>query len=157
MVLLFASLSMAKSRVGEWAAYDYQEDTATTSIKGILLKEVLEETRMRDSNGKMQAHLKVSETLSVAGVPVQETIKWESVSQYRSNFDLSVYVFACCFMKDIGTKEKIKVKAGKFDACREKDKDSWVGVVPFNHLLFIQTEETVFRRYELIKYSWKKK
>ncbi|MBL7545242.1 MAG: hypothetical protein JNL11_15595 [Bdellovibrionaceae bacterium] len=157
LVFLYTSLSLAASRVGEWAAYDYEESTPTSSLKGILIKEVLAVKRMKSASGKLENHLQVSSKLLSSGAATKEVIKWEPETQYHNALDLNLYVLKCRFIAKIGKIEKIKVKGGSFNACHVKDQDTWVGVVPFNFILHIRNEPQLFQRYELINYSWKKK
>jgi hypothetical protein len=157
LLFLYTSVSLAKNRVGEWAAYNYEERTATSYIKGTLIKEIVEVKKQADPNGKLVNFLKISEKLLPIGSPPKEVFKWEPESQYLPNLYLNFYVFKCTFIKSMGTIEKIKVPAGKFNTCHVKDQNSWIGAVPFNHVLFIQDEENLFRRLELIKFSWKRK
>jgi hypothetical protein len=157
LVFLCTGAAFAKSRIGEWAAYDYEESTTTSSVKGLLYREILDEKKMLGPDGKMASHLKIGEKLLYPTTQTKEVIKWEPSAQYYTNLGLNVYVFKCRFFKNMGNIETIKVKAGKFKACKVKDQNSWIGVVPFNHLLFIQDEPNLFRRYELVKYGWKKK
>lgn len=156
-LFLYTSVSLAKSRVGEWAAYNYEERTATTSVKGTLIKEIVEVKKQAGSNGKPVNYLKISEKLMPIGSAPTEVFKWEPESQYLPNLFLNFYVFKCTFIKSMGTIEKLIVPAGKFNTCHVKNQNSWIGAVPFNHVLFIQDEENLFRRLELIKYSWKRK
>lgn len=157
LLFLYTSVSLAKSRVGEWAAYNFEERTATSSVKGTLIKEIVEIKKMAGPNGKLVNYLKISEKLLPIGSAPTEVFKWEPESQYLPALFLNFYVFKCTFIKSIGSIEKIKTSAGKFKTCHLKDQNSWIGVVPFNHVLFIQDEENLFRRLELIKFSWKKK
>lgn len=157
LIILYTSISLAKSRVGEWAAYDYEEKTATSSIKGTLIKEIVETKRMASPSGKVINYLKISEKLLPVGFAPTETFKWEPESQYLKNWDLNFYLVKCRFIKKVGDIETIKVKGGKFTTCHVKDQNSWIGAVPFNHVLYIQDDENLFRRFELIKFSWKNK
>ena len=157
LLFLYTSISLGKTRIGEWAAYNYEERTATSNIKGTLIKEIIEVKKQPGPNGKLINYLKISETLMPIGSAPSEVFKWEPESQYLTNLFLNFYLFKCSFIKSIGTIEKIKVPAGKFNTCHVKDQNSWIGVVPFNHVLFIQDEENLFRRLELIKFSWKLK
>ncbi len=158
LILLYTSVSLAaKSRVGEWAAYNYEERTATSSAKGTLIKEIIEVKRMASPSGKMMNYLKVSEKLMPIGSNPTEVFKWEPESQYLKQWDLNFYLLKCKFIRKIGDIETLKTSAGKIVTCHVKDQNSWIGAVPFNHVLHIQDDENVFRRFELIKFSWKKK
>lgn len=157
LLFLYTSISLAKSRVGEWAAYKYEERTPTSAIKGTLIKEVIEVKKMASPSGKTINYLRISEKLLPVGAAPSEVFKWEPESQYLPSLHLNFYVLKCMFIKKMGSVEKIKVTAGTFNTCHVKDQYSWIGPVPFNHVLFIQDEENIFRRFELIKYSWKKK
>tara|TARA_B110001454_G_C12723312_1_gene436614 strand:- start:31023 stop:31514 length:492 start_codon:yes stop_codon:yes gene_type:complete len=157
LLFLYTSVSLAKSRIGEWAAYNYEERTATRSIKGTLIKEIVEVKKRAGPNGKLVNYFKISEKLLPIGSAPMEVFTWEPESQYPPNLFLNFFVFKCTLIKSMGTIEKIKVPAGKFNTCHVKDQNSWIAAVPFNHVLFIQDEENIFRRLELIKYSWKRK
>lgn len=159
-VCIYSCLSIAKTRVGEWAAYDYEEATPSSSIKGTLIKEIVEEKRMQSiATGKVVNHVRISEKLVFGseGYQAKDTSKWIPESEYLNGFELNVYVAKCRFWDDVGTIEKVKVKAGQFTSCRLKNQDIWIGVVPFNDILNIYNDGQTFRRYELVKFAWKKK
>lgn len=158
LLILSTSVSLAaKSRVGEWAAYKYEERSATTTIKGTLIKEIVEIKRMQSPTGTLENYLKISEKLLPIGSAPTEIFKWEPESQYLKLWDLNIYLLKCRFVKKIGKIETLKMSAGKITTCHVKDQNSWVGAVPFNHVLYIQDDENLFRRLELHKFSWKKK
>lgn len=156
LLLFYSFSSLAKTRVGEWVAYDFEETTATSSFKGILLKEIVEEKIMRSPQGRMIKYVRVSHKLDFESEP-KESSEWVPESEYLSTFDLNVYMLKCRLSTAVGTLEKVIVKAGPFNSCRVKGQDTWVGVVPFGHVLHIFNDGKVFRRYELLNFSWSKK
>lgn len=156
VVFLYSSFSLAGSRVGEWAAYDYEETTATNTIKGTLLREIVEEKKMQSPSGKLENYIRVSEKLNFESEN-KEVSKWVLEKDYLNAFDLNMYMLKCRYSTALGEIEKVKVKAGQFTSCRVKDTETWIGVVPFQHVLSIHNDGAIFKRYELIKFAWKKK
>lgn len=161
MLIFFAifctQFAVAKSRVGEWAAYDYTEATPSSSIQGTLIKEIVEEKNVISASGKSEKHFRVSEKMLNSSGAVAVSENWVPASQLANVIGANLGVLKCRFIRTIGAIEKIQVKAGRFSACRLKDQDVWVGAVPFNQILNIHQEENLFRRYELVKFSWKNK
>ena len=155
-VLFFCGVSLAKSRIGEWAAYDYEETTTTTSVKGTLLKEIIAEKKMTSPNGKVENYILVSEKF-LLGAESKELSNWILEKESLNAFDLNLYVFKCRFSNVLGEIETVKVKAGQFTSCRTKDQDHWVGIVPFHLVLSISNDGHIFKRLELVNFSWKKK
>jgi hypothetical protein len=150
VLLTVSTVSFAKGRIGEWAAYDYTEKTEKSEIKGQLIKEIIEAEDKKLPTGEKVTVVKVSEKLILNGRAGDET-------NLFTKFELNLYVQLCRFQKSLGSYEKINVKAGKFGACKIKDQESWIGAVPFSTLLYMTNDGTTFKRFELINYGWKKK
>ena len=162
-IILLSVSSMAfakfgsKSRVGEWAAYEYVEKTATKEIKGQLIKEVLQTEDKLLPSGEKVTLLKISEKLITNGRTQNEKFFWDEDTNHFTKFELNLYVQMCRFQLRMGSFEKITVKAGNFSACKIKDQESWIGAVPFSTLLYVSNDGTTFKRFELLDYGWKKK
>lgn len=157
LAIFCTQFAFARSRIGEWAAYDYTEVTNSTSIQGTLVKEIIEEKQVTSSNGKSEKFFKISEKMLNGGGAIALSDSWVPASQLVNVIGSNLNILKCRFIKSVGSVEKIQVKAGRFTACKLKDQEVWVGAVPFNQVLSIQHDETVFRRFELVKYSWKNK
>lgn len=156
-LLTVSTITFAKGRIGEWAAYDYVEKTEKSEIKGQLIKEILESEDKKLPTGEKITVVKVSEKLVLNGRADDEKFYWTEDTNLFTKFELNLYVQLCRFKSTMGNYEKISVKAGKFSACKIKNQESWIGAVPFSTLLYITNDGTTFKRYELINYGWKKK
>lgn len=150
-------MSFAKSRIGEWAAYDYVERTEKSEIKGQLIKEIIQAEDKKLPSGEKVTLVKVSETLITGGRNANEKFYWTEDTNLFTKFELNLYVQLCRFQSRLGKYEKVSVKAGQFGACKIKDQESWIGAVPFSTLLYMTNDGTTFKRYELMNYGWKKK
>lgn len=156
-LLTLSTISFAKGRIGEWAAYDYVEKTEKSEIKGQLVKEIIETEDKKLATGENVTVVKVSEKLILNGRAGNEKFYWTEDTNLFTKFELNLYVQLCRFQSRLGNYEKISIKAGKFGACKIKDQESWIGAVPFSTLLYMTNDGTTFKRYELINYGWKKK
>lgn len=157
LVLTVSTMSFAKSRVGEWAAYDYIQRTESSEIQGQLIKEIIESEDKKLPTGEKVTLVKVSEKLITNGRNANEKFYWTEDTNLFNKFELNLYVQLCRFQKSLGNYEKISIKAGKFGSCKIKDQESWIGAVPFSTLLYMTNDGTTFKRYELMNYGWKKK
>lgn len=157
VLLTISTVSFAKGRIGEWAAYDYVEKTEKSEIKGQLIKEIIEAEDKKLPTGEKVTVVKVSEKLILNGRAGDEKFYWTEDTNLFTKFELNLYVQLCRFQKNLGSYEKINVKAGKFGACKIKNQESWIGAVPFSTLLYMTNDGTTFKRFELINYGWKKK
>ncbi|MCB0368683.1 MAG: hypothetical protein KDD45_04355 [Bdellovibrionales bacterium] len=155
-ILTLSAISFARSRVGEWAAYDYTEKTAQSDLQGQLVKEVIGEQK-KVINGEKVTLLNINERFVASGRQIKERSYWDVDTSFFNKFELKLFVFLCRFQSRMGKYRHITVKAGSFDTCKVKDQENWVGAVPFGTVLSIIDDGTTFRRYELINYSWKKK
>ncbi len=156
LTLLYSGICSAGSRIGEWAAYEYEETTKISTIKGTLVKEIIDEKKMQSPAGKSINYVKVSEKFNFEAED-KEVSKWIPESEYLNSFELNLYMLKCRFSKNVGEIEALKVKAGQFSSCKIKDQETWISIVPFNVVLSISNDGTTFRRAELVKFSWKKK
>lgn len=157
LLLTISSFSFAKSRVGEWAAYDYIEKTDSTELRAHLIKEIIESEDKKLPSGEKVTFVKISEKILTNGKNYSEKFYWTEDTNLFTKMELTLYVQFCRFQSRMGSFEKISIKAGKFSSCKIKNQESWIGAVPFSTLLYLSHDGTTFKRYELIDYGWKKK
>lgn len=150
-------MSFAKTRVGEWAAYDYIEKSKTSEFQGQLIKEIIDSEEKKLPTGEKVTLVKISEKLISNGRNFNEKFYWTEDTNLFNKFELNLFMQFCRFQKSLGKYEKITVMAGNFTTCKIKDQENWIGVVPFSTILFMTNDGTTFKRYELIHFGWKKK
>ena len=94
IVFLYSGLTLAKSRIGEWAAYNYEESNPESTTKGTLIKEIIDEKRMRSPDGKLINYVLVSEKLNFES-KTKSISNWIPESEFLTGIELNIFMLKC--------------------------------------------------------------